>query len=393
MTTYPQAIRQHTTLQQAHTENPTLARDLWDAMQGGWEIPPGYALAAADTLPAEHLPLLASDDVAAAFAFDLHWRVARRALAQSERQPELLSMRLRETAREAWAAFSERATSTVEIAQGFGWDMSAAWSQVRDVTAGSIDVLAIRRIAALAGRMYGTLRGAATLRVKGMPGETYGVEQGAAIDRLLPSVSVLLAEPALEVVALELIASRRAPQYAVRGQAKRSKGPLVIALDESGSMKGARNEWAKAVAITLARVAAEDGRPIALVHFSSSCVVRELRPRDPADVLSMIQHFLGGGTNIGLALQQGLDRVELLARKGMPGADVILVTDGIDGHTSYHVSALDRADTMKARLWTVAVETDIDEQQPLRARAAGYTRIGGADLRDAKSILLFKGAA
>lgn len=54
---------------------------------------------------------------------------------------------------------------------------------------------------------------------------------------------------------LERIASRRATQYAIRGDTKTSRSLLVIALDESGSMHAQRNEWAKATAVALCRFA------------------------------------------------------------------------------------------------------------------------------------------
>jgi uncharacterized protein with von Willebrand factor type A (vWA) domain len=102
----------------------------------------------------------------------------------------------------------------------------------------------------------------------------------------------------------------------------------------------------------------------------------------------MIQHFLGGGTAIGLALNQAVDQVKALAQKGQPGADVVLVTDGVDGNVTAQAAAVDAAFAIQARLWTVAIECAIGADSPLRARASQYTRLDGEQLADGRSVTL-----
>jgi uncharacterized protein with von Willebrand factor type A (vWA) domain len=220
----------------------------------------------------------------------------------------------------------------------------------------------------------------------------YSVEQGNDLSRLLPGELVLLTEPVLEIAVLERIVSRRAAQYAVRGTTKVSKGPLVIALDESGSMGGEKNEWAKAAAVALSRVAMEEKRPVCVVHYSTSTVIQPLPPGDTGALLKMIRHFLGKGTAIGLALGVAVQQVRDLALKGQKGADVILVTDGVDGDITAQETAIHEGHVIGARLWTVAIECDIPETSPLRAKAAHYIRLGRRDLTE-KSVTLLAGAA
>jgi uncharacterized protein with von Willebrand factor type A (vWA) domain len=320
--------------------------------------------------------------VAAAYAFDLMWACRWRVSAQTS------PFDLRNLAREPWKAFEARAKQTELLAEGLGWDLSAAWTHTREVQLAKGDLGQVERIARLAGRMYAALRGNQAKRIKGVPSEVYSVEQGNDLGRLLPAEQVLLTDPALEIVGLERIASRRAAQYAMRGTAKRSKGPLVLALDESSSMHARRNEWAKAAAVALARVASEEKRPVAVVHYSTSTKVQPLQPGDGAAVLEMIGRFLGGGTAIGLALSVGVQQVKALAHKGQTGADIVLVTDGVDGNEAAQRAALDEAHALNVRLWTVAIECEVPATSPLRVTAAHYTRLGGADLGDGKSITL-----
>ncbi len=380
MSAFAQARREHRALAVAAAEDPVRAGDLWNAIVGVGRTPPGsFAEAVADTAPTRHAALLASDDVAAAYAFDLFWRVPTPAASPFE---------LRTLARETWAKFVARAESTAELATSFGWDLSAAWTHAQDVALAQGDMAHVERVARLAGRMYVALQGARAGRVHGIPTEVYSVEQGSDIGRLLPSEQVLVTEPILETAVLERIASRRAAQYAVRGDAKQTKGPLVIALDESGSMRGSRNEWAKAAAVALSRVAMGSKRAVSVVHYSTSTVTTPLKPGDAGAMLQMVRHFLGGGTAIGLALGVAVQEVKNLARKGQKGADIVLVTDGVDGDESAQAHALAGAQRLGVRLWTVAIECDVPASSPLRTQAAEYTRLGAGDLTETSVVRL-----
>jgi hypothetical protein len=388
MGSFLKAKREHRAVKKAAEEAPTLAADLWNAILGLGAAPVqgSFAEAAQDTIPVEHMALLATDDVAVAYAFDLMWPWVR------NQPPNATPFELRDIAREQWMAFHAQAEKTEYIAAGFGWGTGAAWAHTQEVKLAQGDMTQVERIARLAGRMYVALRGAQARKIHGVPSEVYSVEQGNDLARLLPTEQVLLTEPVFELAALERIATRRAAQYAVRGTTKVSKGPLVIALDESGSMGGERNEWAKAAAVALSRVATEEKRPVSVVHYSTSTVIQPLPHRDAEALLKMIRHFLGKGTAIGLALGVAVQQVRQLAQQGQKGADVILVTDGIDGDVAAQEAALAEGHVIGARLWTVAIECDIPEESPLRAKAAHYIRLGRTDLTD-KSVTLLAGAA
>jgi uncharacterized protein with von Willebrand factor type A (vWA) domain len=389
MGNFLQARRRHHTLSVATAENAELAGDLWNAIVGLGRDPPhgSFPEAVHDTVPAEHMAFLALDEVAAAYAFDLQWRAAKDIPANAS------PFELRNAAREQWAAFDKKAKQAKHLSEGFGWDLAAAWAQVRTVEGDKKAMDQVERIARLAGRMYVSLRGAHASKVHGISGEVYSVEQGNDVARLLPAETVLLTEPQLEMVTLERIASHRASQYAVRGTTKKSKGPLVLALDESGSMHGIRNDWAKAAAVALARVASEERRPVAVVHYATSTVEQPVKPNDTSGVMRMILHFLGGGTAIGLALGVAVDEVKRLAQKGHHGADIILVTDGIDRDRETQEKSVEAALSIGARLWTVAIECSIAEDLPLRSKAAQYTELSDKAMNDASSVVLLSGAA
>ena len=385
MDNFALARKRHQAVAEAAARDPGAAGDLWAALADIGEPAEGsYAAAVRDTAPADHAALLATNATAVAAAFVAHWADYPRGVRRSP-------LALRDTARAAWAAFDARARQVESLAHGFGWDHATAWSTLEDVAAR--DGAAVERVARLAGRMYAALRGARAHRVAGMPEEVHSVEVGGDIPRLLPSELAQLMDADMEAAVLARVIERRALQYEMRGTGQRAKGPLVLALDESGSMHAERREWSKAAAIALARVAFDEKRPVAVVHFSTSCAVRPLKPGDAGSVVAMIRSFLRGGTAIGRALDVAAEQVRELAGRGQPGGDVVLVTDGVDGDDEAQAASVEKLRAMSARLWTVAIECDIDAASPLRASAAAYLRLGAGDLGDEKSAVRLGAAA
>ncbi len=67
------------------------------------------------------------------------------------------------------------------------------------------------------------------------------------------------------------------------------------------------------------------------------------------------------------------------------------MTDGVDGNVAAQTAAVDEALAIQARLWTVAIQCEVPETSPLRARASQYTRLGPEALSDGKSVTLIGG--
>jgi uncharacterized protein with von Willebrand factor type A (vWA) domain len=289
----------------------------------------------------------------------------------------------REYARKAWARFCERAKCAGEVSYGLGFDESESWECARDFAERRGDTEAVLRIARMAGRMLAQLRRERASMVCRAPAELHSVELGDNVARLLPCELAHLGQPT-EVLLLDALANHRALQYALRGKVHKSRGPLVLALDESGSMHGTRGEWAKACAVALTRAAWADKRPVAVVHWSSSVAVTDLPPGNTPGILAMLRHWFGGGNDAARALDCAATEVERMARQGDRGADVVLVTDGVEPITERHLAALDALDRAGVRLWTVACECTIENDNPLRSRAAEYAHVGGTDVADGK---------
>jgi Mg-chelatase subunit ChlD len=185
----------------------------------------------------------------------------------------------------------------------------------------------LRRIALLAGRFKRIAAAKQRQKVKHGAEEVTDVEQGGELSRLLPAELAKLARPRLRLALLRDLLERQAMQYRLSGTETLGKGPLVACLDKSGSMDGAPDVWATAVALALLDIAQRQRRPFALLAFDEG--VRFEAVVQPDETLPEQGLFVscGGGTSIADVVGRGL---ELISQH--PGslrrADIVLITDG-----------------------------------------------------------------
>lgn len=259
---------------------------------------------------------------------------------------------LRGAAQEAEAVIQEIADAMgglgVGMGQGFGAGGAAR------ITAPRAEVVArlrsderIRRIAKLAGRLRAQAIAKQMTKAKKYPDEIADVGQGAELSRLLPSELALLGDEDHELLLLQRITERSALQYELRGRETRVEGPIILLIDESGSMSGANDEWAKGVALALCEIAARQKRPFAVVHFDTQ-VSRIDRFDDPTRldfnaVLDMATWFTGGGTDLAEALRAGLEIIREAREKNekIKRSDLVLISDGVDYDFEAQAAILD----------------------------------------------------
>jgi len=216
----------------------------------------------------------------------------------------------------------------------------------------------LARIAALAGRLK--TRAITKQRTKVRPGaeELCDITQGNDLSRLVPSELANLAEPLTEALLYRRLMERSATCYELRGKEMRAQGPIIMVVDESGSMEGDRDELAKATAFALMEVAARQNRAFAYVRFADRVVGVDAFEKPRAlkldELLTFVTKFANGGTRIGSGLRRADD---LLAAAAGPWkrADVVLVTDGASSDATEQLSAAKSIREKGAHIYGVAI--------------------------------------
>jgi uncharacterized protein with von Willebrand factor type A (vWA) domain len=193
----------------------------------------------------------------------------------------------------------------------------------------------LQQIAAVCGRFTRIALQQQKTRVKHPPDEITSITTGCEIERLLPSEVALLADPDLEDLFYLRFAERGLMQYDMIGHEPQGQGPIIIAIDESGSMTtdygGMTGEmWSKAVALALLSIARLQKRDLAVIHFSGPDDLRlDLFPKGeatPAEVIACASFFFNGGTVFEPWMEKAL---ELVDGSQFEKADVICVSDGV----------------------------------------------------------------
>lgn len=170
-----------------------------------------------------------------------------------------------------------------------------------------------------------------------------GIHESDDLNKLLPNETMFLAYPELEVVFYKHLADKRLMNYRVQGKSRTlrkvraqkpdnqqieiEKGPFVLCVDASGSMKGFPEQSAKAMAYALMQIALAEGRDCYVILFSTEQITYELTKQDglreAADFLTYTFH---GGTAFEPVLLKSID---LMNSEKYRNADLVVLSDFI----------------------------------------------------------------
>ena len=203
--------------------------------------------------------------------------------------------------------------------------------QVRQLWALLRDNPTMRHIAEMAGRLQRLGRAHKKCQVTPAIGRIKGITVGGDLDRLLPAelAGLRSANRLQRLSTLSKIMGKRAMQYEMQGEDSETRGPILVLLDESGSMQGDAEQWSKAVALALLATATEQKRAWWLCGFSDRVTHQHLLRHGEAGtdtLLDALAMRASGGTAFDPPLNAAL-RV-LTEKPELRKADIILVTDG-----------------------------------------------------------------
>ncbi|MBI5258756.1 MAG: VWA domain-containing protein [Burkholderiales bacterium] len=206
-------------------------------------------------------------------------------------------------------------------------------------------------------------------RLPDAPGELRGIRLSDRIEHMLGSEAAMLLHPVLH----KLWRARRAearlltydseavlhdlrpdpaapPRQAVAPPRPEAlvRGPIILCLDTSGSMRGAPENIAKAVVLQALRTAHAERRGCLLIAFGGPDELLEtelgLSREGLASLLAVMGQSFDGGTDVQAPIERAIERVH---EARWTSADLLIVSDGEFGCTP---ATLDRLDEARERL-------------------------------------------
>ena len=215
----------------------------------------------------------------------------------------------------------------------------------------------MRDLAALVGRLRNLARARQKQRVDHSRDEIHSITVGDDLRHMLRSEAANLADPDREMDFFRRYRDRQLLQYDLKAREKVGRGPLVELVDVSGSMSGARLDWAAAVALGLADTAARQKRDAYVVFFNGSVVHEVAVPRGrvtPEVILDIASVMANGGTRFEDPLARAVELIGTSPR--FAKADVVMVTDGDCAVSpAFLETLLDEKKRLAFRVWSVIV--------------------------------------
>ena len=184
----------------------------------------------------------------------------------------------------------------------------------------------LRKMVELLGRMRNLLRSTSKAKPKPSRLELHSIKIGRDLGRLLPSEILKLKK--YRLVIYKDFYEGKLLHYDLKKREKEAKGPIVMAVDLSGSMAGFRERWAKAVTLATIDIAVKEKRSWAFIAFDAR--IKDVKffkkPPRPEDVVEIMRIGAGGGTNYELPLGEAKRIIE--QEQDFTKADVLFISDG-----------------------------------------------------------------
>jgi len=252
----------------------------------------------------------------------------------------------------------------------------------------------LKEILAIAGGMMACRRAKKKIKAEGFD-HVDGITTSGDLSRMLPSELMLLGDELTELNLLRRLAEEQTLALRKHSYEPASRGPIVVAIDESSSMEDSQCGGAspiveaKAFALTMARIAQEDNRFIVLMGWSSggkeNTLVMPPDKWDPMALLAWLDHFYYGGTNFDFLLSIEAKWAEWKCPAGK--TDVFVVTDTQANIMGYTVKAFNQfKQRERVKCYGLAIGADTGELD-LICDQAWITQSMGLESKAVQEIL------
>ena len=295
---------------------------------------------------------------------------AQQALQQAQQQAQQLAQGLdpamiRQAFRKGAEAAQDQIDNMQKAMNALSWgdgpgqpQSNKNMQQKRDLMQKLNNSTKLKDIAELAGRLRRVAAQKQRTKSDFAREEINSVEQGNDFARLLPSEKLnLMGSEEQELLFFSRYTDGKCLQYSLKGKEEQGRGPIIICCDESGSMSGAPDTWAKAASLALLEVAQRQKRSWVFIHFSSRVTKIhkvEAGKVDQGELINCMEHFSGGGTSFELPLREAIKQVE--DEGSMKEADILFITDGAARTTPHFNQWLtDKCDDLECSIYSILV--------------------------------------
>jgi uncharacterized protein with von Willebrand factor type A (vWA) domain len=158
--------------------------------------------------------------------------------------------------------------------------------------------------------------------------EIKSVKIGDKIEDALPSDKLNLCNNITKKDFYRRMTQGQLMSYDKEAQKQKNKGPIIVCIDQSGSMQGDKDMWAKALAVGILEVAQMQKREFACIPYDSRCRKTTIIHKDeisPEKIIGIAEERASGGTDFEAPLKEAS---KLIEDSNFKEADIVFITDG-----------------------------------------------------------------
>jgi uncharacterized protein with von Willebrand factor type A (vWA) domain len=230
-------------------------------------------------------------------------------------------------------------------------------------------------IAKIAGRFRREARDKQSKKPMHGQDEITDIELGADLGRTVPAELMKLMNPLTKAEFQRKFLERSLMQYHMEAVEDVENGPIIVCIDNSGSMGGIKEIWSKGVALAMCQIAVDQKRPFAIIHFDTVVQrvdVFDTKDVDPKALIESISYFSGGGTAFDPPLKAAFEMIIRDADRreneteNFGHSDVVFITDDQAVVADYTIEVIQEAkNKTKARIYTICFGGFAANMEPL----------------------------
>lgn len=232
-----------------------------------------------------------------------------------------------------------------------------------------------RRMADLFGPLQRMMHSEQQRRVNYVPEEIYDIGMGKDLEHTLLTELSKISHPLRRYEFYKDYLEGRLMEYKLRGEENVGRGDIICCIDNSGSMRGDKELWAKAIALCLLHLSRQQKRGFRGIHFGSTTELKEFdftNEYSVDQVLDFAEFFYGGGTAFVPPMSLALDHLtKQFNSTGHTRADIVFITDGICGvPNSWKQEFITEMQRIDATMWGLVIGNH-PQVQPLKDLCQG----------------------
>lgn len=186
----------------------------------------------------------------------------------------------------------------------------------------------LRKVAKILGRFRRMAVAKQKEKIASRTGMVTNVKRGNDLRRLVPAERAMLGHPTMRLEFFRRFATRQLFVFETKEKQALGQGPVIICIDNSGSITSEQEIWEKGLALGLYQCADFQNRHFIFIQYggpSDPLKIVEIRKGEASylKLLEVAEYFLGGGTDFEKPLKKAREYIE----KGLK-ADIVFITDG-----------------------------------------------------------------